>query len=233
MAVFFQANEIEVERTGVTVYVPNNDVARLMYYLQCVCTAVECDTDSDVRRFTNYKNWASLSIGEQKVLLGLCYTFSPDVLDDKVFFHNDTLCGDSLNDFLEISQVQHQLLAAESIVIAGRTREVNKIMVYRMEWMRTNYLYPMQGLVAKLSSLERPAITYTPPSRPTYTPPSRPRYTHTPRSNSSRPLLTPEPSTGTSCCTKGCAIGSFCCLLILFAIVVTVLVLIMKKIIVI
>jgi hypothetical protein len=218
MAAYFQTNELGIKRTGVFTSVPSNNVARLMYYLQCVCTAVECEEDSDIQRFTNYRNWSNLSFDEQKVLLALCYTFSPDVLDDKVFFHSDALCGDSMNEFFEISQVRHQLFAAESIIIAGRTREVNKIMTYKMAWMRTYYVDPMQGLVARLRSVsERPAITYTRESRRTYS------------SDSSEPLMD-EPTTSRDGYSAMCICCSFCCCLIVLAMIMTtVLVIVLKK----
>ena len=120
MAVVFQRNEVEFERTGVQVNVPNNDVARLMYYLQCVCTSINCNNDPDIQRFTNYKNWSYLSIDEQKALVVVCYAFSADVLDNRVFFHSDTLCVVGRNEFYTINQVRDRLLAAESIIIAGR-----------------------------------------------------------------------------------------------------------------
>jgi len=165
MAVVFQRNEFSVECTSTSVTVPNNDVARLMYYLNCVCAAIDCNRDPDIQRFTNYRNWASLSIADKNALIVLCYTFSPDVFSNRVFFHSDELCGDSSNKFYRINQVRHQLLAAESIVIAGQVREVNQIMVYTMQWMRNNYFDPMKRLVSQLGTSSQ-TTTY----RPTYTP---------------------------------------------------------------
>ncbi len=126
---------------------PNNDVARLMYYLKYVCTAIDCNNDNDIQRFTNYQNWARLSFEEQHLLFALCYTLSPDVFEDKVFFHCEELCVQFSNEFYKISQVRHQLVAADSIIIAGRTRQVNQIMTYKMEWMETYYLGPMRRLL--------------------------------------------------------------------------------------
>ncbi len=149
MALYFQKNEIEFERTGVTANVPNNDVARLMYYLNCVCVAIDCDNDPDIQRFTSYSNWSRLSTEEQKALIRVCYSFSPDVLNNRVFFQSDALCGDSSNEFYTINQVRNQVAAAESIIIAGRVRVVNKIMTYKMQWMKTYYFDPMQRLLAR------------------------------------------------------------------------------------
>ncbi|CAF5086121.1 unnamed protein product, partial [Rotaria sp. Silwood1] len=114
---YLQHNQYGFKDTSVNVNVPNNDVARLMYYLNCVCSAIQYN-DSDLSRFRNYRNWASLSSEDIRLLLVLCLTLRPDLLDDKVFFHSDALCGDSSNKFFEISQVRNQLLAVQSIVIA-------------------------------------------------------------------------------------------------------------------
>ncbi|CAF1129355.1 unnamed protein product [Didymodactylos carnosus] len=67
-----------------------------------------------------------LSAAEDRMVLYLCYTLSPDVFEDKVFFQSDALCGNSGNRIYEIGQVQHTLVAAQSIVGAGRTRRVKK-----------------------------------------------------------------------------------------------------------
>jgi hypothetical protein len=163
MALVVGRNEIGVKRIGRVTTVPDNDVARLMYYLTCVCCAIDCDQDGDIRRFTNYANWALLSTEEQKLLVVLCYTFSPDVFEGKVFFHNEALCIQSSNTFYEINQIRHQLLAVESIIIAGRVHQVAKIMIYKMSWMKTNYLEPMQRLARRFSgqssqSLSAPVV---------------------------------------------------------------------------
>ncbi|UJR07408.1 hypothetical protein I4U23_011694 [Adineta vaga] len=160
MALVFGHNEFDVERIGCSVKIADDNVAKLMYYLSCVCNAIECDQDEDIRRFTNYSNWYHLSTDEKKLLLVMCYTFSPDVFDGKVFFHSDELCQGSANEFYKISQVRQRLIAVESIIIAGRTHQVTKIMTYTMPWMRTYYFEPMQRLARQLANYsERPQIT--------------------------------------------------------------------------
>jgi hypothetical protein len=136
--------------------VAENDVAKLMYYLNCVCRTVNCSDDREISRFTDYHNWASLSIDDQKALLVICYTISPDVLEDKVFFQSETLCRGAPNRLYEISQVRHQIVAVSNIIIAGRNRQVNKIMAYTMPWMHYCYIQPMKGLAESLSEREPP-----------------------------------------------------------------------------
>ncbi len=149
---FIQRNQFGFKDVGHKVTVPNNDVAKLMYYFSCVCSAIECDMTPQMRRLANYSNYANISIQEVRQLLALCYTFSPDVFDDKVFFQSDALCGNSSNKFYEISQVSNQLLAVSSIIIAGQTRRVNQIMTYKMSWMEKNYVEPMLRLVRRFGN---------------------------------------------------------------------------------
>jgi hypothetical protein len=148
---FLQRNQIGFKDTTVSATVPDNDVARLMYYFDSVCSAIEYN-DTDVSRYRNYQNYSSLTYNEIRVLLVLCLTLSPDEFDDKVFFHSDALCGNLGNRFYEVSQVSHQLLAVQSIVIAGRRCHVKKIMTYTMSWMRRNYFGPIQRLTPQFSA---------------------------------------------------------------------------------
>jgi hypothetical protein len=161
MAAFVQTNELQIKRITVKTTVPNNDVARLMYYLNCVCTAIDCKDDENIQRFISYQNWPRLSNDERKVLVDLCYTISPGVLNNKVFFQDDVLCVNFSNEFYEISKVRNQLLAVESIIIAGRTRQVNKIMVYKQEWMQHYYIGPMQRLTARPNNRTSSTVTHT------------------------------------------------------------------------
>ena len=164
MAAFVQTNEINFERFSVKANIPNNDVARLMYYLSCVCTAIDCQDDAEIQRFTSYEKWHQLSREEQKALVVLCYAISPDILENKVFFQYDALCVEFPNEFYKISQVQNQLLAAESIVIAGRTRQVNKIMTYKKQWLQNFYFDPMRRLASIFNNSASTAVTYTRPN---------------------------------------------------------------------
>jgi hypothetical protein len=200
MALLIGSSNITAERTGVGVNIPNNDIARLMYYLNAVCYTIDCNNDPDIQRFRDFKNWSYLSFDDQKALVILCYTFSPDVFDNKVFFHSNELCGNNSNQFYTINQVRSQLVAVESIIIAGQARQVNKIMTYTMSWMKNNYFDPIQRLATKLSR-PPPAITY--PSTTNY-----PRYT--------TPVIRQptKKSSKYSCCCKCCTTFIIICVLV-------------------
>lgn len=151
MAVAIDRNEIGVTRTTRSTSIPNNDIAKIMYYLHCVCKVLSYDQDEDIRHYTDYANCTRLSIEEQQFLLYLCHTFSLDVLDGKVFFHCDELCVQFTIEFYDISQVHHRLVAVDSIIIAGRAHRVTCIMAYKTSWMQMYYLEPMQRLARQFS----------------------------------------------------------------------------------
>lgn len=99
-------NQIDLRPTSVQTTVPDDDVARLMYYLHCVFLVIEYE-DQDVSRYRDYRNYASLSYQGQRMIWFLASTLSPDEFDEKVFFHSDELCGDMGNKFYELSEVRH------------------------------------------------------------------------------------------------------------------------------
>ena len=143
---------------GRAVSVPNNDLAKCMYYLHCVCTVIDYD-DEDMERYTDYQNYVWLTPYERQRVFLLCKLLSPDEFEDEVFFENDAMCGyGSNNKFYEVSQVRHRLLTANSITIAGQTRQVKKIMAYKQAWMQSFYYGPMQRLEYEYNQLRRQQI---------------------------------------------------------------------------
>lgn len=137
-----------------TADVPNNDIAKVMYYLNCVCYCIDYK-DNDISRLTNYRNWAALSDEEDRLVFILAATLSPDILINKVLFHSDVLSRDMSGRFYEINQVNHQLVIASSLVIAGRTCRVNRILAFKQEWLQNNYIDPMTRLVQRFRRSSR------------------------------------------------------------------------------
>ncbi|CAF1021274.1 unnamed protein product [Adineta ricciae] len=143
-------NSFDIEQTGRVVQVPNNDIARCMYYLSCVCNTVECN-EGQIERYTDYENYWKLSPAEHQIVFRLCITLSPDEFEDKIFFQNDAMCGNSGNEFYKIGQVQNRLFVVRSLMVAGRTRRVTNIMTYKQHWMMNNYYGPMSRLADRFN----------------------------------------------------------------------------------
>lgn len=66
------------------------------------------------------------------------------ILIGKCLFYAPQLCGDRQNEFYELTSVNTQLAVADSIVIGGVRRSVNKIMVFKASWLQDNYVEPFQ-----------------------------------------------------------------------------------------
>ncbi len=84
-AVFgLQRDSLEVEVTGTTTTVPNNSLARLMYYLKCVRSCLPSLDIPD--RLCNYNNYFYMSNDDSKTVVAYAVLLSPDVLNNEVFF---------------------------------------------------------------------------------------------------------------------------------------------------
>lgn len=146
----FQRTNFDVKAFGNTVNVPDAPIAKIMYYIDCVCTVIDYK-DGDISRYRNYSNWANMSDEEDRLIFILALALSPDELEDKVFFNSPQLCPESSNQFYEIGQVKNQFLVVQSIVIGGRQRQVKKIMAYKQIWMKNNYYDPLRALAFRFS----------------------------------------------------------------------------------
>jgi len=149
MAMFNQTN-FDVRAFGKTVSIPDTPIAKIMYYIECVCTVIDYN-DRDIQRYRNYSNWANMSDEEDRLIFILALALSPDELENKAFFNKPELCPGANNQFYEIGQVRNQFLVVQSIIIGGRQRQVKKIMAYKQAWITNNYYEPMRALAFRFS----------------------------------------------------------------------------------
>ena len=174
MAAVIGSTQIQLKKTGSPTTVPDNPIAKLMYYFDCICSCVEADNDSTIRRLRNYNNYSRLSNEEEAQLLILCLALSPDKLIGSIIFpvkDGDDLNGMS-NDFFELSAVNTKLIVSESILIGGQQKRVRKIMMFKKSWIEKNYLNPLRSIERRQRPASRPSLP-SPPRRPP--PPSRRR----------------------------------------------------------
>jgi len=136
--------EVDVQEFGQDVDVPEHPVAKLMYYFHSVCTCVEANRDPTLQRYTNYRNYRSLSREEEAKLLILCVAVSPDKLIGSIFFPSNDL-GGSLNEFYKLSAVKTRLVVSESILIGGQQKRVQKVMMFNELWMEIFYIDPIRS----------------------------------------------------------------------------------------
>ena len=128
MAVVFSKNEVGLTDTSVTAKVPDNDIAKLMYYLKSMCSILGLETTGyNIARLTDYNNHYMLTIDEKVKLFALCGYLSPDVLNNKCIFHSDELCGDSNNRFFRLNSTETAFVAAESVFVGSAKVSVKKL----------------------------------------------------------------------------------------------------------
>jgi hypothetical protein len=118
---YLHYDTFDLARTSRRVDIPENNVARLMYYLHIVCDLIEYD-DRNLDRLRDFKNYHRINDTELRLLYLACAALEPDLLIGKVMFEDEDgdLCGRSTNRIYELSQIQHNLLVVNSVFIAGR-----------------------------------------------------------------------------------------------------------------
>lgn len=148
MAFALGFRDIDVKKTSVSCTVPNNDKARLMYYLHCMCTALDLSrTSQNLRRLRDYQNYFSLSSNETKELIVLCTLLNPITLTNKCIFHSEDACGDPSNAFYEINSRRTTFAAVQSVMIGSLRANVSNIMCYKMSWLKYYYVEPLKKMI--------------------------------------------------------------------------------------
>lgn len=141
--------QVGLKQTGTSASVPDSPTARLMYYLDCICSVLKLDDDEDISRLRNYNQYSYLSNPDKNLLIHMCYLLSPDTLLDKCIFQCDSLCGDSTNEFYDLETLRNTLVVAGSVMIGGRQKRVTKIMTFKMSWLRRYWEQPMKELTER------------------------------------------------------------------------------------
>src|SRR5258708_7386354 len=97
------ALSFNVKEYGVNTIIPDDDIARLMYYLNCVTIGVGLDILQD--DIVRYKDYNLLSPTRIAVVFKTAVELSPDVFIGKILFRDDEgeVTGSSSNNFVSIS----------------------------------------------------------------------------------------------------------------------------------
>ena len=144
MSVNLNYQSLDVKPIGRTVTVPDNNLARLMYYLDCVFTVIQYDQSS---RLTDYQNYYLLSKEEEQTVLGLVALFNPKVMSDLSLFivSRNLVPYGSSNEFYQITDDRIGVHVNSEVVIGGRVVKVLKIMACTEDWIYRNYINPAQS----------------------------------------------------------------------------------------
>ena len=139
-------NKLTVKDNSVNTNIPDNDVARLMYYLNCVSCVLKYNGFS---QYTNYNAYYLLSNEDKINLLKLAILFNPDIMMEVgVFVKLEDL--DCANRFFEITDEEMKIHANREIVIGGIKTNVLKIMLFKSSWADRNYYSPKNRLTEEI-----------------------------------------------------------------------------------
>ena len=123
--------------------IPDNKLAKLMYYLQCVFTVIESDAE---KRYTNYNNYYLLSKLEEQTVLGLVSTFNPTLMIELNLFkiEPDFVPIGKENEFYDISDEKFEGKIKSEVTIAEVPRKVLKVMACKQSWINKYYEEPLK-----------------------------------------------------------------------------------------
>lgn len=146
-------HKINIEKTGVSCNVPDNDIARLMYYLNCIDSLIDFGIPANLK---DYQNYYKLSFNSENSVI--CYAH---LLDPKTFIRNNImiidpsgkLCGNSNNSFFKITDSRFSFAATREFVVGGRNIRTLNIMAYKQVWLDRFYYNPMRHYSERLNAI--------------------------------------------------------------------------------
>ena len=152
MSATFGMKNIKVRAFGSSTTVPNNAIAKLMYYLDCVAAVI----DYEDRTLTDYQNYDELS-GEQLVAVyHLAKLLNPSIfINAGIFIVDQKLLFDKINQFYEINDETICAHVNSEIMIGGKVVKVTKLMACNDTWLSNNYYKPINEIDRLVLEIER------------------------------------------------------------------------------
>ena len=142
---------IKVRAFGELTNVPNNAIARLMYYLDCVATVIEYND----RTLTDYQNYNELSGEELVAVYQLAKILDPSFfIKNGIFIVSQNLLSDVDNQFYEITDETVGFHVNKEIMIEGKTVKVLKVMVCNNNWLQKHYFTPINEIDQLIIEIE-------------------------------------------------------------------------------
>ena len=141
----YDEDNISIIPIGERNNVPNDNVAKLMYYLSCVDTVINYQ---GIDKLSDFRNYERLTVDDMTDLFKLVLLFNPEIfLNANIFIlQTDPLPNGADNQFYEIINERIGIHINNQIVIGGRTVRVMKFMVCNPAWLIRNYYRPWKNI---------------------------------------------------------------------------------------
>ena len=145
MCAFFNQNRMQVEAFGTKATIPDNDYAKLMYYLSCVDTVISYDK-MDI--LSDYNHYYLLNADQKEIILKTCELLNPKIfINAGVFIVDEKLLPENnCNQFYKITDQRIGIHINQEIMIGGRTVKVLKIMACNINWLNRYYITPIKNI---------------------------------------------------------------------------------------
>ena len=142
MSISLDYQSLGIQRTGGEVNIPDNKLAKLMYYLDCVFSVLDIKEYSFYTKFYNYR---LLNKNQEQFVLDLVGKFNPTfmlnnylfVLDEKLVDYGFT------NQFYRVTDKKIKIHANSQVFIGGKSVTVLKIMYCKPAWFNQFYYDPL------------------------------------------------------------------------------------------
>ena len=145
-------NKLKVEAYGEFTTVPNDIIAKLMYYLSCVSSVIEYDDNT----LTDYKHYNDLTDEQLITVVTLAKLLNPQLfIEAHIFIVDPKLLPDSSgNQFYKITDETIGFHVNQEIMIGGRSVRVLKVMACNESWLLNNYYHPINTINKMISRIK-------------------------------------------------------------------------------
>ena len=133
---------LDVKLTGSKAYVPENNLAKLMYYLNCVTGVIQYDENN---KFLEYQKYYLLSEKEEQLVVIIAILFDPKILISQSLFlvGSEYVPSGKTNQFYELTNNKFGIHINSEVIIGGVARKVLKFMGCTQSWLDDNYYEPI------------------------------------------------------------------------------------------
>lgn len=130
-------NVIHVPVVTATIVIPDNAIAKLMYYLHCVNN---CAPLLISPRLLDYQNYLTLNDVEKRDVVIFAHRYRPVVVRNVLFYEVDDqnyLLPHISNKFLELTDpvvIQSFNLPGKMIIVDGVASTISRVMIHKFVW---------------------------------------------------------------------------------------------------
>ena len=140
----YTIQNVQVKIFGKLVDVPNEPIAQLMYYLNCIKEVIKYDDNT----LTDYENYRSLSAEQANIVYRLAKVLNPSLFRNAGIFRYepDFNFNGSGNGFFNITDETKFFHIDENSIIEGKSVKVLNGMIYNNTWLSKYYNNPIDTI---------------------------------------------------------------------------------------